>query len=329
MPEVPTGQPPHTLPSVSKGYQLRDSGIVDYQLWQAGPGGEWLRGPAPPSLRAGSYFACVGAAQTFGCFVARPWPALLAEHIGLPALNLGIAGAGPARFREAQFRPLLANARFVVFQVLSGRSADCSRFQSGGHERLRVREDGRVLGADAAWSEVLHGDLEGLRNPVWRGLVNRWRAHFGRPLVRRLVDETRADWLKQFTALLAETAPPKLLLWFSRRPARYRARFHSLAAMFANYPQLVDERLLAALAARADGCVECITARGSPQLLRAAVTGEPTTVRPADAGTGEDPSLVWTHNAYYPSPEMHEDAAAALLGPARLLARAGSAGTPH
>ena len=38
----------------------------------------------------------------------------------------------------------------------------------------------------------------------------------------------------------------------------------------------------------------------------------PAMVAPADAGTGEDPALVWTHNAYYPSPAMHDDVAAAV-----------------
>ncbi len=313
-----------TLWTVSRGYQVRDAAIVDYSLWQAAAGGEWLRGPKPPSLEPGRYFACVGAAQTFGCFVQEPWPALLAAQLGLPALNLGVAGAGPALFRDAQFAPLLAGARFVVFHVLSGRSADCSLFDSGGRERLRVRADGRVLGADAAWSELLHRDLARWRNALARGLANRWHACFGRADVRAAVAETRADWLVHFRALLAATTAPKLLLWWSRRRPHYRMRLHSLSALFGAFPQLVDRAMVEALAPLADGYVECVTARGSPQPLRDRVTGAPASVRPADAGTGEDPAQRWTHNHYYPSPEMHEDAASALLAPARsLLARSG------
>lgn len=307
---------------MSLGYQQRDAAVVDYELWRPTPDADWLRGPAPPSLAPGSYFACVGAAQTFGCFAGRPWPALLAERLGLPALNLGIAGAGPAYFRQGPFPRLLAGAWFVVFQVMSGRSASCSRFDSGGRERLRVRADGRELGADAAWAEVLHGDLAGLHNPLLRGVINRWRATFGRREARRLVQETCDDWTAQFRGLLAETAAPKLLLWFSKRAPRHRPRFHSVPALFGEFPQLVDENMFAAVAAAADGCVQCVTARGSPQVLRDRATGAPTTVRPADAGTGEPAERVWTHNAYYPSPEMHEDAAAALCEPARgLLAK--------
>src|SRR5690606_9444753 len=58
--------------AMSEGYQARDAAIVDYDLWQPATQGVWLRGPRPASLQAGSYFACVGAAQTFGCFVNQP-----------------------------------------------------------------------------------------------------------------------------------------------------------------------------------------------------------------------------------------------------------------
>lgn len=306
---------------MSLGYQNRDAAVVDYQLWQAWPDGDWLRGPAPSSLAPGSYFAAVGAAQTFGCFVTNPWPSLLAQQLGLPALNLGIAGAGPAWFRREEVRALLANARFVVFQVLSGRSADNSRFAGGGRERVR-RTDGRELGADAAWREELQRDLVGIENPVLRGVRNRVAAWFGRSTVRQLVHETRADWQRQFAALLDETAPPKLLLWWSRRRPDYRARYHSLAGLFGEFPQLVDRAMVERLRPLANGYVECVTQRGSPQPLVDRHTGAPTSVQPAAAGTGEDPALRWHHNAYYPSPAMHEDAAAALLAPARaLLAR--------
>lgn len=306
---------------MSLGYQNRDAAVVDYQLWQAWPNGDWLRGPAPASLAPGSYFAAVGAAQTFGCFVGNPWPDLLSQQLGLPALNLGIAGAGPAWFRREPVRALLANARFVVFQVLSGRSADNSRFAGGGRERVR-RTDGRELGADAAWREELQRDLVGVTNPVWRGLKNRGAAWFGRREVRQLVDETRADWQRQFAALLRETAAPKLLLWWSRRRPDHRARYHSLASLFGEFPQLVDRSMVEQLRPLANDYVECVTSRGSPQTLLDRHTGQRTSVQPAAAGTGEDPALRWHHNAYYPSPAMHEDAAAALLAPARaLLAR--------
>lgn len=311
---------------MSTGYQNRDAHLVDYQLWQLPGGTDALRGPAPTDLRAGSYIACVGAAQTFGCFVDQPWPRLVERDLGVPTLNLGVAGAGPACFLQPPFPELIANARAVVFQVLSGRSADCSAFASYGRERLTVRTDGRVLGADAAWREALEADLVGWRQPLLRGLLNRWLACRGRQVVRQLVQETREDWQARFHDLLALTKAPKVLLWWSRRPPHHRPRFHSVPAMFGDYPHLIDAPMVAALAARCDAYVECVTSHGSPQLLRDRRTGAPTTVQPALAGSGEPATVRWTHNAYYPSPEMHADAATALREPLqRLLERTAEA----
>ena len=297
---------------MSQGYQQRDAAVVDYELWRPPGCVDWLRGPPPPSLTPGSYFACVGAAQTFGCFASRPWPTLVAEQIGLPALNLGVAGAGPAVFQQDAFPQLLAGARFVIFQVMSGRSADCSRFVSEGRERLRVRSDDRVLGADAAWAEVLreeHGEQPGRLHK----LADRLGYPFAHPEAQRLVQETRDDWQTQFLRLLEATKAPKLLFWFSRRPPRYRPRFHSVGALFGEFPQLVDARMVTAVAAHANGLVKCITSRGTPQLLRDRMTDLPVTVSPSLAGSGESSEDRWTHNTYYPSPEMHEDAANAVV----------------
>jgi len=304
---------------VSQGYQKRDRAIVDYQLWRTpdqreGALQDWLRGPAPGSLEPGSYFACAGAAQTFGCFAERPWPQLLSEAIDLPALNLGIAGAGPALFRQAPYLELLRNARFVVFQVMSGRSADNSQFTSGGRERLRLA-DGRTLGADQAWSELLQRDLGRGSNPIWRGLKNRWLAAFGRREVRRIIQETRDNWVAEFTSLIDEVARPSTLLWFSKRTPAHRVRLHSLEAVFGAFPQLVDEQMVEAVARHTEHYVECVTSRGSPQPLT-------TPVKPNDANTGEPDDQVWTENTYYPSPEMHEDASTALQDTAQAMLRA-------
>jgi hypothetical protein len=54
-----------------------------------------------------------------------------------------------------------------------------------------------------------------------------------------------------------------------------------------------------------DGYAACVSVRGRPQQLRSRFTGKPTRV----LVPGERPT---TGNSYYPSPEMHQDAAALL-----------------
>ena len=50
-----------------------------------------LTDPAP-------YFVCIGAAQTFGCFVAKPYPSLLADALDMRVVNLGLGSATPSVF---------------------------------------------------------------------------------------------------------------------------------------------------------------------------------------------------------------------------------------
>ena len=80
-------------------YQDTDWRIADYQTFcldpsilDAGSGKPlYLRGPRPSSLMPGTYFACIGAAQTFGRFCPKPYPTLLQERLGLP-VALGCQG---------------------------------------------------------------------------------------------------------------------------------------------------------------------------------------------------------------------------------------------
>ena len=79
-------------------YQERDYEIIDYELYPLPGTDHVIRGPRPETLAPDEYFTCVGAAQTFGCFCERPYPAQLGESLGLSPLNLGFAGAGARSF---------------------------------------------------------------------------------------------------------------------------------------------------------------------------------------------------------------------------------------
>ena len=318
------------------GYQVRDHEVVDYSMYRLGGTGLSFRGPPLADVRRGSYIACVGAAQTFGCFCERPYPALLAESLGVPALNLGYGGAGPEFFlRQDRLLPWLNGARLVVLQVMSARSQSNPLYDCGGLEYVRLRADGRRLGAQAAFRELLEGSkairaaLDALPGG---GRVGRKLANLAvRPRARRIVADTRAAWVQSNLDLIARIEVPVILFWFSTRPPAYREDYGTVAKLFGAFPHLVTPAMLEPIRDRVAGWIECVTSRGSPQPLISRFTGRPVTVR-----TGADrPDLAgepWRENRYYPSPEMHEDAAAALatacrdLLPAQTRATAGRHG---
>lgn len=258
-----------------------------------------IRGPRPEMLERGAYFSCLGAAQTFGRFAADPFPSLLARRIGYSVLNISHGGAGPSFFCKDNARLLeyLNRARFVIVQVMSGRSESNSLFESSGVGHYTRRSDGASLSSDEAFATLLKS----------------------RPRrdVARIVRETRRSWFESYRALLGAIHVPKILFWFSTRDPDYTPRWDDVSGLFGDYPQLVDADMLDQLRGHADHTVLCVTRRGLPQALHDRFTGEPVVVN------DEWTPTPWTKNWYYPSHEMHEDAADALEPAARVFAGIG------
>src|SRR6266540_2388001 len=180
-------------------YQVRDGHILDYKLFKLST--LELRGPKPP-LDPGSFFVCVGAAQTFGRFCERPYPTILSEQLELPVLNLSAPAAGPLFFlQRPQTLDYVNRARFAIVQVMSGRTEQNSRFDSSGGGLLTRRSDSSRIAAEPAFRELVETESE--------------------DVVRQVVAETRSNWLAHFRDLLLEIRIPTILLWFSRRGPAY------------------------------------------------------------------------------------------------------------
>lgn len=303
------------------GYQARDHEIVDYRMTELPGTGLQFRGPLPEDLTTpGSYFVCLGAAQTLGCFCDRPYPTLLSQALDLPVLNLGYGGAGPEFFlRQEALLPYINRARFAVVQVMSARSQSNSYYDCGGLEYVTLRGDGRRMGAQAAFDALVGGPTHLPRRlPLPSVLRRRLADLLARPdpRLRRLVPEVQAAWLASGRELFARIEVPTVLLWFSKRAPDYRQRYATAVTTLGEFPQLVNREMIETLRRDAGLYAEAVTRRGSPQPLVSRFTGQPATVTPA-ADRPDLGAVTWHANAYYPSPEMHEDAAAALLAALR------------
>jgi uncharacterized protein DUF6473 len=272
---------------VIHGYQQRDYEVIDYELFTLPGITHGIRGPAPETLEAGDYFTSLGAAQTFGCNCEQPFPALIAGRLGIPALNFGFAGAGPRFFVQREALVEYANrGRFAIVQVMSGRSEDNSLFDSrGGVEQVDIRADGRRMPAVEAYRELLANESE--------------------DRVKAIVEETRENWVDSYSKLLAALEVPTILLWFSQRPPEYEENYTDVWGMFGQFPQLVNRSMVDRVGEMSDDYVESVSSRGWPQPLFSRFTGEPVSI---DMG-----GIRMDHDRYYPSPEMHVDAADALL----------------
>ncbi|MBK8978311.1 MAG: hypothetical protein IPM29_20605 [Planctomycetes bacterium] len=274
---------------MSDYYQALDAPAFDYRL-RTEPGlPRPVRGPVVDLSRP--FVAFLGAAQTFGRFCERPFPDLVGDALGMPALNMAVGGAGPRFYRRPAYLDVLRRASLVVVQILSGRSASNSRWET---------LEGGIRGRDRVTGEI--GRLEPLFDEL---LATRPREE-----VARLVQETRDDYASEFAALLDDIGPRTVLFWFASRTPDYREGYASKADLMGGFPQLVNRSVLDAIRPHAGGYAECISSRGLPQRLWRADA-------PVEGTRRHDDGFLYNH--YYPSAEMHEDAAAALVPACRGL----------
>ena len=273
-------------------YQERDWEIVDYQMYSLKNISKSFRGPEPKTLEANKYFVCIGAAQTFGCFCKRPYPTLLQEQLNLPVLNLGSAGAGPDYFlQEQDLIPYINNAKFAIVQVMSGRSESNSVFSfQGKYAANLIRKSDGIKMASV---------------PAYRELLKKYEPDD----VKKIVAETRENWVRNFQQLLNKITIPKILLWFSTRPPNYQEKYNSVYQLFGSFPQLVNLNMIKQIKKHSDEYVECISTRGRHQLLINRFNSQPTKIAnllPHQNKTKQN------YNTYYPSPEMQVDASLLL-----------------
>jgi hypothetical protein len=277
------------------GYAREDWNAIDYGMWKLAASLPPLRGPEIGPLVPGGYGVVLGAAQAFGRFCPRPFPALLSERIGMPVLNMGLAGAGPRMFMGKHFLNVINQAAFVVIQVMSGRSLGNSVFECPNNGGTLVRRHG----ADPKPKFALD---------AWRDWMKELEAQFEREeriaRIQSLMEETRTLWVGEMALLREVIRPPTVLFWFSTRAMDYEEFYSDPELVFGDFPQLINARCMRAVQPLFEGFAEAVTSRGSPQPLVNRFTGEPHCINPQ--------FLRPYHNAYYPSPEMQEDAAEVL-----------------
>ena len=269
------------------GYAASDWNLIDYRMYRIkGFSPFYLRGPI--TWDGASPFAVyIGAAQTYGRFCEHPFSHLIDQKYSVPFINMGRGGAGPALFLTRDILERLIAAKVVIVQVMSGRSVSNSLLHNpsaaGTLSRRDIPNSAPTYAAD-----------------VWKTVLD----DYGLKFVLRLVEETRSIYVAQMKTLLNCISSRKILFWFSKRGPKYDMRPEGIEAIFGDFPQLIDHDIVATLRPLADRWVEVITSRGCPQPLFNRFTREPHLHFP------NTPSPY--ANNYYPSPEMHEDAAAAL-----------------
>lgn len=275
-------------------YQDRHYHLIDYDCAEIpGLSGMW-RGPMPKSFEPGQYVLFLGAAQTFGAYVARPFPTQVGEQLGVDILNLSRGGVSPLFFSEnPRIRQLIAGARAVVMHAISARMIPTSRFTSIDHMNLmcmRDDSDNRVVDSEVVWQNVLK--TEPADN------------------LRALVREARDAWVRSMQSIAECATGRTLLLWFSERKPQYDFRSDSLFGIFSKFPQLIDQETVYAAKEHYGEYVEIVTQWEGGESTQSTFSK---VILPVIFGGGRlEEQQLQTINTYYPTQRMHDKVANAL-----------------
>lgn len=276
-------------------YQKPDQLFINYESYRWGALDQAYRGPQPDLTKP--YIACLGGGHTFGRYVDRPFPSLLSEALPLPAVNFGTASAGPGFFlRDPQVIEAASNARICVIQVMSARSLSNRLFQVKLDVNARVEAVSKVL-------ENLFPHIDFETFTYAHNMLNQIAEDDPDKFVA-VEAELKTAWVARTRSLLQSIRTKRVLFWFSeRRPDEIGGAGDQSSAL--KYPQFVDQEMMDSVAPLADEVVYCHSSAGMPHSLLK--DGETVLQTPFGMPISE--------NCYYPSPEMHEAAAASLVKP--------------
>jgi Domain of unknown function (DUF6473) len=277
-------------------YQKRDWEIVDYEQYYLEGIAEPLRGPSVDTSGK-DYFTCIGATQTYGIFVEKPFPHLISRTIGIPALNLSLPAAGPGFFAHHQaIIDYINGGKFLILQIMAARAEPNRYFDQAGYcETVRERSTGDIMSSRTAWQKIIEDSSYDLGAAV---------------------NDSQQSWIESNKAIIEKVKVPIILFWISHDRLDsdiLDTTGLSIDKLFFEFPQLVDKNCVDAIKPLTQSYAACNSRTNWGHQLISRFTGEPTD---ADYGllhpSGKDlPPM--THNTYYPSPEMHVEAATILL----------------
>lgn len=297
------------LPDVlTVDYTFRDYEVVDYKFYTLDSMPRIrLRGPAfdPRAAARNAFFTTLGSAHALGVFSPVTYTGLLAEKIGVPGWNVGVGGISAYFYNQhPQIIEYANRGKFVILQIMSARLDGNDRLESTAAAQLvRDRKVGDIVSPEMLWARI---DQEEPGNKA------------------KYIAQSRASWERNYRELLAALKVPVVLTWFAARDIKEpfdsgRSRVNSTDPL--SFPQYIDGTNVDAVKSLAEGVDVCVTARNASHPLINRFTGQPTRVNHRDLrdGRGAPVDFFEDRNNYYPSPEMHEDAATSLVPTLRRL----------
>lgn len=277
------------------GYQNTDRKAFDYDLWfPPGKPGLALRGPRA-DLDAEDPICFIGAAQTFGRFVDRPFATQVAEFLERPVLNLGFSGAGPEFYLKNDFlMSCLRRAGILVMQSMSARSVTAGVFETQRNNGVLKFTEGPRKG-ETHMALQAYGHL---------------RKDYGEEAFQAQVAAVQAQWLALHRQMAGEVSGRKVFLWLSAAAPGDNVDLSK--SPLGAFPHLVTAGMVDEVAAMGFEVVDCTLKDMSSQILVNDTTGVVEEVFDRASFPGR-PDMLRAINNYYATPDLHDLAARKLI----------------
>ncbi len=227
-------------------------GALDYFPCRYGASRLVFRGPRRDlSL---PYVSVLGGTETYGRYIADPYPTLVEVGQGLSLVNLGLQNAGlDAYLKDPDILAVASAARVAVVQVMGAQNLS-NRFYA-----VHPRRNDRFLHPTPLLQRMFE-------------TIDFTEFHFTRHMLGALqaasvdrfevvAEELRSAWVLRMRALLARLRCPVLLVWMGSAPPPEPER----RARLSSEPLLVDAEMLAAVRGGAEGYLEFVASADARQ----------------------------------------------------------------
>ena len=192
-------------------YDATGQGGLDYFPCRYGRSRLLFRGPR--RRLAGDYALFLGGTETYGRFIAKPFPALIEDATGLKCVNFGWQNAGVDAFlNDATVMEVASQARVTVVQIMGAQNMS-NRFYA-----VHPRRNDRFLNASGLMKQMFR-DVDFTDFTFNRHMLSALR-QLSPDRYLMIREELKEAWVARMRHLLQGIGGRTVLLWFADHPAR-------------------------------------------------------------------------------------------------------------
>jgi hypothetical protein len=179
---------------------------LDYQPCRYGASKLLFRGPRRDL--DGQYAAFLGGTETYGKFIAKPFPALIEARTGGKCVNLGWPNAGIDVFlHDPDVLAITSGAKLAVIQVPAAQNMS-NRFYS-----VHPRRNDRFVEA-SPMLRAIYREVDFTEFHFTRHMLRHLR-HVAPDRFSLIREELQTAWVARMRLLLHQINAPVVLLWLS------------------------------------------------------------------------------------------------------------------